>query len=139
VLEALLSQKRTLLEEMVKMHRQVTEHLKKPDGDFLEKLAGAMSDLEKLREQINELDAAISEQKKQVPGEIYAKIIAGEEEEIKRTLAQIQAIQGQNVTLAKGLREEISGKLKSLREGRQAMAYLKKERLLNGNSLNRTF
>ncbi|MEW6273589.1 MAG: hypothetical protein AB1556_00505 [Bacillota bacterium] len=137
MLEALLSQKRTLLEEMVKMHRQVTEHLKKPDGDFLEKLAGAMSDLEKLREQINELDAAISEQKKH--GEIYAKIIAGKEEEIKRILAQIQAIQEQNVSLAKGLRDEISGKLKSLREGRQAMAYLKKERMLNGNSLNRTF
>lgn len=139
MLEALLSQKRALLEEMVKLHRQVTEHLRKPDGVPLEKLTGTMCDLEKLREQINELDAAINEQKKQVPGEIYAKIVAGKEEEIKRILAQIQAIQVQNVTLAKELRDEIGGKLKSLQEGRQAMAYLKKERMLNGNSLNRTF
>ncbi len=137
MLEALLSQKKTLLKEMVKMHRQITEHLRKPDGEFLEKLAGAMSDLEKLREQINELDDAINEQKKH--GEIDVKIAAGKEEEIKRILAQIQVIQEQNVTLAKGLRDEIGGKLKSLREGRQAMAYLKKERMLNGNSLNRTF
>ncbi|MEW6423873.1 MAG: hypothetical protein AB1523_03885 [Bacillota bacterium] len=139
MLEVLLPQKKALLEEMVKLHRQITEHLKKPDEIPLEKLAGAMSDLEKLQEQINELDAAINEQKKQVPGKIYAKIIAGKEEEIKGILAQIQAIQGQNVTLAKGLRDEISGKLKSLQEGRQAIAYLKKERMLNGNSLNRTF
>jgi len=137
VLEALLSQKRTLLEEMVKLLRQVTEHLEKPDGELLEKLFGATSDLEKLREQINELDDAINEQKKH--GEIDVKIVAGKEEEIKRILAQIQAFQEQNVTLAKGLRDEIGGKLKSLREGRQAMAYLKKERMLNGNSLNRTF
>ncbi len=137
MLEALLSQKRTLLEEMVKLLRQVTEHLEKPDGELLEKLFGATSDLEKLREQINELDDAINEQKKH--GEIDVKIVAGKEEEIKRILAQIQAFQEQNVTLAKGLRDEIGGKLKSLREGRQAMAYLKKERMLNGNSLNRTF
>lgn len=139
--EILLARKKSRLEGMVGLYRRAAEHLKKPEGPYLERLSEIMREVERIREEINTLDEEISRETNS-PKNNHGGVVNSEgrsnnvpsrgenseiKSEIKGLLAQVLKIHEENLSLAKKIYEDTAQGLSALCQGKKATAYLRRE------------